>query len=318
MKAPPLLVSFSSLENLLIALPQVAREAVRSEVTELLRRNLPPAANFQVLSTLFGVRPSFIFHLVRKPEKNYRAFKIKTGKKSRQIHSPRVGLKLIQKWYAEHISAAKSFPPQVHGFIPGKNGVIESAKTHCNSKWVLSIDLRDFFGQVTRERLLPQLAEIGFSEKASELILSLCLFKNKLPQGSPASPVLSNIAFEPTDKLIIEAIIERSIRYTRYADDLVFSGTTDEPPEGLLEEIIRILHTNGWVIADEKTKLAKLPHRLKVHGLLVHNDTPRLTKGYRNRIRAYEHLLTSGKIRGDDLAKVKGHLAYAQLVAQPQ
>lgn len=72
----------------------------------------------------------------------------------------------------------------------------------------------------------------------------------------------------------------------------------------------------GWVIADEKEHLAELPNRLKVHGLLVHGPKPRMTKGYRNRIRAYRHLIENGKIKSEDIDKVKGHLAYAAQVEQ--
>lgn len=69
-----------------------------------------------------------------------------------------------------------------------------------------------------------------------------------------------------------------------------------------------------WQLADDKTRLAEVPQRLKVHGLLVHGSRARLTKGYRNKLRAYRHLLETKRIGDDDVARVKGHLSYASFV----
>jgi len=70
----------------------------------------------------------------------------------------------------------------------------------------------------------------------------------------------------------------------------------------------------GWEISEKKEYYAERPNRLKVYGLLVHGERPRLTKGYRNRIRAFRHLLEAEKITEEDLKRIKGHLAYAQSV----
>ena len=133
-----------------------------------------------------------------------------------------------------------------------------------------------------------------------------------LPQGSPASPVLSNLAFQNTDKKFIELANALGIRYTRYADDLVFSGTNAQP-DGISEKIKEILNIDNWEIAPEKEENSKAPYRLKVHGLVVNGVTPRLTKGYRNRIRAYKHLLNTNNIKNNK-EKIQGHLAYADQV----
>jgi hypothetical protein len=106
---------------------------------------------------------------------------------------------------------------------------------------------------------------------------------------------------------------QEGVRYTRYADDLVFSGL-GAVPSALQDRVRSCLSESDWTIATEKEKLVELPNRLKVHGLVVHGSSPRLTKGYRNRIRAYRHLLAAGKISADDLAKVKGHISYAAQV----
>ena len=104
------------------------------------------------------------------------------------------------------------------------------------------------------------------------------------------------------------------LNFTRYADDVVFSGKGEFPEE--IKPIVRAaIESRGWKIAEAKERLSKRPNRLKVHGLLVHGEKPRLTKGYRNRIRAYKHLLAKNAIDPEDFATVMGHLSYAQSVS---
>lgn len=251
--------------------------------------------------------------MTRAPQRYYRRFVIRKGKKTRQIEAPKVALKLIQRWIGAHVASATSLPDCVFGFIPGKPGVTEAAQMHCGARWVYSLDLRDFFPSIAASRVMSALVARGYSERASSLIVRLTTLGGRLPQGSPASPVLSNLVFLETDKVLQELANQAGIRYSRYADDLVFSGL-GEVPSNLVANVKAALSAQRWVIAPEKEHLAELPARLKVHGLLVHGQTPRLTKGYRNKIRAYRHLLLNGKIAPDDLSRIRGHIAYADHV----
>ena len=191
--------------------------------------------------------------------------------------------------------------------------MIDAAKLHCGSRWIYSLDLRDFFPSITESQVKSALQAIGYSERAAVLITNLCTLNGVLPQGSPASPVLSNLVFMQTD-VVLEGIAKtEKVRYSRYADDLVFSGE-NAPTETLRGHVKKALASNAWSTADEKEFFAKWPARLKVHGLLVHGAQPRLTKGYRNKIRAFRHLIKAEKIKSEDLSKVKGHLAYASFI----
>jgi len=312
---PPILVSFGTAQNLFEAVPERVRESHQTEIELLLAKNLPPVVSISVVSTLFGVSPNFIASILRAPHRYYRHFTIRKGRKKREIHAPKVSLKLIQNWIGSNISRAVIFPDYVLGFVPKKHGVIEAAQHHCEAHWVYSLDLRDFFTSIKADRLHKPLQELGYSENSVRLIARFCMFTDFLPQGSPASPVLSNLSFLDTDNAINELAASRGVRYTRYADDLVFSGT-GEFPEEFDSAIKALIERHGWNIAKEKEHLAKLPARLKVHGLLVHHDTPRLTKGYRNKIRAYRHLLTAGRVSSEDLARIKGHISYADYLGR--
>ena len=273
---------------------------------------LPAAVSVRTISTLFGVSAEFIGAIRRAPLRYYRKFSIKKGKKTREIHAPRVALKVIQRWIGAHIAAAIELPDCVFGFVPGRS-VAAAADVHCDAKWVYSLDLRDFFPSVSETRVHEALTQIGYSNGASNLVTRLCTLHGGLPQGSPASPPLSNIVFRDTDGVLRNIAIARGVRYSRYADDLVFSGI-EGPPSDLQEQVNAALAAAGWNIAPEKEHLAQLPNRLKVHGLLVHGRQPRLTKGYRNKVRAFRHLDNSGKVRPDELRRIRGHLAYADSI----
>ena len=310
---PPLLVSFASVEALIDALPETTRVSLAEDIRELVKKGLPPAVSLRTVSTLFGISSDFVGAMSRAPLRYYRTFAIKKGKKTRRIHAPRVALKLIQSWFGTHVARAISLPDCVFGFVPGTDGVRLGAAVHCQADWVYSLDLRDFFPSITTVQVISAIQSIGYSEASAGFMARLVTLNEHLPQGSPASPVLSNIVFTPTDKLLSQLATAKGIRYSRYADDLVFSGN-GQPPAQLRESVRAVLLEQGWTIADEKEHLATRPARLKVHGLLVHGHKPRLTKGYRNRIRAFQHLLASDKIADKDLPKIRGHLSYAKHV----
>lgn len=312
---PPLLVSFSSVDSLIEALPDHIREECEQEIRHLVKRGLPPAASTITVSTLFGVSAEFIGAMARAPERYYRRFPIRKGKKIRQIEAPKVALKLIQRWIGSHLARSTPLPDCVFGFVPGKQGVIEAAQVHCNSRWVYSLDLRDFFPNIDGTRIRAALVARGYSERAARVTASLCTLDGRLPQGSPASPVLSNMVFLETDKLLLGIAKTAGVRYSRYADDLVFSGQGEVPPD-LVTQLKSALAKHAWEIAPEKEHLAVLPARLKVHGLLVHGAAPRLTKGYRNKVRAYRHLRDGQKIAEKDIARILGHLSYADHVEE--
>ncbi len=312
MKAPPLLVSFSTVEDFVASLPDAVREVHATEILKLHSAGLPAAISVRAISTLFNISAEFVNALSRTPQRHYRKFQIRKGKKTREILAPRVALKTIQRWIATHLAASINLPGCVFGFVPGKS-VIDAANVHCDAKWVYSLDLRNFFPSITARQVYDAVRSLGYSEDAATFIMQLSTLNGSLPQGSPASPVLSNLVFRDTDALLSSLATARSVRYSRYADDVVFSGLGTVPAD-LQATVKAVLLNAGWKIALEKEHLAVLPNRLKVHGLLVHGSRPRLTKGYRKKIRAFRHLTNAGKVQSVDARRIAGHLAYASSI----
>lgn len=314
MKPPPLLVSFPSLDDYLGALADDQRNEHSAAIKALAGRGLPPAVSVRCVATLFGYSAGFVGAMMRRPERYHRIFWIPKGRGRREIQAPKVALKAVQSWLGYHMNRSVVMPDCVYGFVPGRSAVMAAA-VHCGSDWVLSLDIRDFFASTPATKVISALLQVGYHKHGAELIASLCCYCGVLSQGSPASPVLSNLVFRDTDERLIGVAENFGVRYTRYADDMVFSGRGAAPP-CLEDEARQAVLAAGWLLAERKVTLGTTPRRLKVHGLLVAGDKPRLTKGYRNRIRAFRHLLAAGKIKPADIAKVLGHLAYAKSVEE--
>lgn len=314
MIAPPLLVSFSSIDDYLIALGPDVRDQYEHEIRALYERGLPPVVSSRCLAVLFGYSTKFINVLSQKNKKYYREFTIRKGNKKRKIQAPRVALKVIQKWFAFHLAESLEYEDYVFGFVAGRSAV-DAARVHCNSAWVYSIDIKDFFPSTNSETVRRALLGLGYSEKATDLMTPIFCYGAGLAQGAPSSPVLSNLTLRDVDRELKLIADELGAKYTRYADDMVFSGNANYP-DGLKERVVDVLQPTCWSLSEEKTRLAESGkgQRLKVHNLLVHGDKPRLTKGYRNKIRAYKHLIDSGRANPEDVARLTGHIKYAESV----
>lgn len=316
MNTPPRLILFSSLDKYLQALGDDLEEVHLDAIRFLDSKGYPPVVSVRALSVLFGYRSQFVGAMLNRPQRYYRGFQIRSGKKLRHIDAPRVGLKVIQKWFGHYLARAISLPKEVVGFVPGRS-IVHGASMHCLAKWVFSTDIKDFFQSTPTAIVKNALVNIGYTEHGADIAAGLSSLKGALAQGSPASPVLSNLAFLTVDRQLQEYCQERGFVYTRYADDLVISGT-ENPSTNILTDVIGMVETGTWKLSKQKTILLSSPNRLKVYGLLVDQAHPRLTKGYRRRLRAIRHLIDSGRItvQNDPKAyeRACGHLAFAQFV----
>ncbi len=312
MHAPPLLLNIPTIDDYVALLEAETRAQYKDEIIDLYKKGLPPITSLRGLAVLFSFSPKFIGSMYYRTEKYYRTFTIPKGKKKRVIQAPKVSLKIIQKWFGFHLAKVITFNSCVHGFISGKSAA-SAAAVHCNAEWVYSLDIEDFFPSIPFDKIEKALIKIGYSAHAANIITKLCTYNGVLPQGSPASPILSNLIFRTEDKFLEKIALENGFNYTRYADDIVFSGK-NKCPKKIRTEIKNFLTKKGWNISEKKEHYAQLPHRLKVHGLLVHGNTPRLTKGYRKRIRTFEYLIRKKKVKGKDLARLEGHLSYANSI----
>ncbi len=140
-------------------------------------------------------------------------------------------------------------PNHVHGFVRGRS-TITNASQHLAKRCVLRMDLEDFFPSIGVARVRSSLREQGYEEKAVELAVSLVTIGGKLPIGLSTSPLLSNLAFLDTDCSLAEYAQSEGLSFTRYVDDLAFSGDVTDRHS---MDIARILDDAGWSVNTRKT-----------------------------------------------------------------
>ncbi len=224
-------------------------------------------------------------------DKVYKEFTIK--KKSggeRTITAPIKHLKLIQRTLNVILGAIYEPKSYVTGFVPHKS-IVDNAKAHVNKNYVLNIDLENFFPSIELHRvkavlkLEPFLLNSVEREKLAFLIARLCCKDGRLPQGSPTSPVLSNIVCQQLDRRLNGLAKSANCRFTRYADDITFSANKDVFNQKFKTELERIIKEQYFAINKKKTRLQGLGYRQEVTGLIV-NEKVNVTKRYMGEIRA--------------------------------
>lgn len=138
-------------------------------------------------------------------------------------------LRTTQKRIHHRMFSDEYYPDCVCGYI-GKKSYFDFLQPHCNKKYFLRIDIKDFFGSISKERLSILIAEkirVSSPEERKEImdfLLNIFFVEDRLPQGFSTSPVLSNLFFKRADLRIEKYCINQKITYTRYVDDLLFSS----------------------------------------------------------------------------------------------
>ncbi|MEE2569733.1 reverse transcriptase family protein [Pseudarthrobacter sp. J64] len=249
-------------------------------------KNLMTAASLPEASAVWLNRPldanDVHVHTTRKPKGGYRT-----------VCSPLdEGLLRLQKRLKEFIDREVLDPhPNVHGYTRGR-GATSNALAHLNARAILTVDIKDFFPSIDREQVEAALHTHGAKPIIAEVITNVSTFRDSLATGFPASPVLSNLVFRPLDDEFATFAAERELVYTRYADDLTFSGARVGDEE--LQRITDMLLAAGFEPNRRKVRFQRRGHMQVVTGLTIgHSDRLRLPKARKKNLR--QDLYFAGK-----------------------
>ena len=233
--------------------------------------NVPIIYNLRHLRQLLGIHKSDQERLFGiKQIESYKTFFIpKKSGGTRKIEAPNDELKAIQLWIKENILDKFSVSQYAKGFVKGVS-IYDNALQHTKKELVINIDLKDFFPSIGYNEVYKVFKYIGYTESVSKLLTNLCTNPyNVLPQGSPASPVLSNLVSLKLDKRLGCLAKKIGADYTRYADDITFSGK--KSIKKYIEVIKKIISEEGYTINEEKFRLQYYYQRQEVTGLVVNN-----------------------------------------------
>jgi len=235
------------------------------------------------LCYLVGYDEEYLYAACNQPNCFYRTFYIeKKNGNFREINEPLPSLKEIQNWILKEILYLVKVSPYAKAYIKGKS-VKDNARFHRKQKKVLSMDIKNFFPSITFRRVLHVFRNIGYRESVAVMLANLCCLNGCLPQGAPTSPMLSNIIASSLDYKIVNYIGKEKIRYTRYADDLTFSGDFKEGD--LIKNVERIVNREGFKINERKTRIRHRNQRQEVTGIVV-NEKMQISRKIRHKIRS--------------------------------
>lgn len=263
--------------------------------TRLRRNNMPVIFNMEHFAKI--VNCPWLTDHYRSIASQYETYYIKkrNGRGTREISSPQYDLKKIQLWiYRNILLRDTSVCSNVFSFLPnGYNDrsridIKENAVPHQGHKWLINIDLKDFFGSCRKEQVEDYFKRLGYVDEVAKALSTLCCHRYKLPQGAPTSPMLSNILASQLDIRMAKIADAYKASYTRYADDLTFSGDGDKiiPVQEIYEEIKK----TGFRPNYSKTKIRRNGQRQMVTGLTVTHGV-NVPKAYRKEVWRELHFL---------------------------
>lgn len=245
---------------------------------------------------------------------HYHVFTVpKTRGGPRLILAPKPSLKAAQHWILHNILESLPLGESAHGFRRG-HSVVSHARAHCGREIVAQFDLEDYFHTVTYRRVRGLFRSLGYSTEVAVLLALLTTFRPEayphanrrhiptllwnhsmstprrsyrgfpttppfLPQGAPSSPIIANLVTRGLDRRLAGLARQFGASYTRYADDLTFSG--DAPLRRDLGRFLpilkRVVREEGFFLAARKQRIHRKGTRQRVTGLVVnrHPNVPR-------------------------------------------
>ena len=241
---------------------------------------------YRELSSLeqdLGISARTLYAVSNNIGKHYR--KAKLPKKSggiRNLSVPDEILKYVQKQIAEILLIHMPVSRYAKAYRFGSS-TLRNAKHHVGKQVVLKLDILHFFDSIrystVKDKAFP---EKIYAEPLRILLTMLCYHKDALPQGAPSSPAITNIILYEFDELIGQWCRERGIAYTRYCDDMTFSG--DFEPVEVIRLVRAELKTLGFLLNEQKTKIQRPSQQQSVTGIVV-NEKLSIPADYRRKLR---------------------------------
>lgn len=293
---------------------------------------LQAAKSLSDLAKILNYTPRGLAYVLYKTsaETRYRTFDIpKSGGGVRTIQAPKPQLKLVQSRLTDLLSdcldkieAEKPDRRRVsHGFQKGRS-IVTNAKAHTRRRFVLNLDLKDFFGTINFGRVRGFfIADRNFrlDPKVATVVAQIACHNNALPQGAPSSPVISNLIGHILDARLIRLAREHGCTYTRYADDLTISTNRRNFPRRLAraslfkssrwiigKQLKDAIKKSGFLINPSKTRMQIRGSRQETTGLIV-NEKVNIRKEYYRSVRSMcSSLFRTGEYYVESVADADG------------
>ncbi|UVO30165.1 retron Ec67 family RNA-directed DNA polymerase/endonuclease [Bradyrhizobium arachidis] len=282
---------------------------------------LKGAKTLPQLARVLGIQPhalSYVLYWLTDDQK-YESFTIpKRGGGRRSITAPKTHLKMIQTKLAKRLldihveledGRSKKQCRLSHGFKRGYS-IITNAAAHRNKRYVFNADLKDFFPSINFGRVLGFFTKdrnFALEPTVATVIAQIACHNNQLPQGSPCSPVISNLIAHVLDIHLNRIATDANCTYTRYVDDLTFSTNEQEFPSSIArlvsdstsiwvpgDSLVRYVYRSGFKLNHDKTRMQRRNSRQDTTGLIVNKKVNVRNEYYKIARAKCHHLFQHG------------------------
>lgn len=244
----------------------------------LINQRLPVIFNNKHLSILLGIKPEILGNYLANEDYSYSEVKIpKKNGTHRLLSIPSKNLKIIQRWILDNILISIRISDYATGFCRNRS-ILTNAKSHLNQECLINTDIKDFFPSIHLGRIFKVFYNCGYTKKVSYTLAKICTYHGALPQGSPASPYLSNIVCNDLDNRIHYLAKSYEATYTRYADDISISGKNGI--QNCIMVVKKIICEEGFQVNNEKTRISFRYQKQVVNGLIVNGVSVAIDKKY--------------------------------------
>lgn len=238
---------------------------------------------FSSLVNDLGFSGKALYSVSNHIHRHYHPVKIPKGDgEFRQLYVPDDFLKSIQRKINEKLLSMEEISPYATAYRPGGSTKV-NANPHVGKPVLLKLDIRHFFDHliypIVKDKAFPK---ERYSEQNRVLLSLLCVYMDALPQGAPTSPTISNIIMREFDNVIGFWCASNGITYTRYCDDMTFSG--DFEPAPVILRVKVELKKIGLYLNDKKTVVVREGQKHSVTGIVV-NEQLSVPADYKKQIR---------------------------------
>jgi RNA-directed DNA polymerase len=260
---------------------------------------LPVIQTLDDFSLITHISKYTIYQLSEKSDFYYCTYSIlKKSGKPRIICQPSRKLKGFQSWILVNILDKTKVSNSCKGFEK-KSSTLDNALPHKGANTILTLDLKDFFPNITSKQVFNIFKTLGYNDLISTIFTNICTYKGFLPQGSPCSPKLANLCAWKLDLRIQGYVGKRGINYTRYADDLSFSGLNPANVVRIIPMISKIIESENFIINHSKTRIASSARAKIVTGLVISDENigigQKKYKNVRSKIHHFDKTNRNGK-----------------------
>jgi len=255
----------------------------------------------------------------------------------RLIESPKPRLKAIQRRILRAILDRAPVHDRAYGFVAGRS-CLGAAQAHAGEALVATVDLKDFFLNTPLRRVHGIFRSLGYPWAVARFLTGLCSASTPpsvftalpeagrhdwltrkvygsphLPQGAPTSPALANLAAWQLDARLHGLAKSFDANYTRYADDLAFSGDAffERRIKPFLAAVEDIATAEGYALNHRKTRIMRRGGCQRVTGLVVNDHLNVARAGY-DRLKATLHNCAKNGPQGENRANLPDFRAHLE------